>query len=98
MKINEQKGVHHPLEQPSSRPAAKNGGSAAPATGEPIHISAMSSQLSALEASLAASPEFDAGRVDAIKQAIRDGQFSIRPEAIADKLLANVEEFLKKPH
>ena len=47
---------------------------------------------------LSASPEFDSGKVEAIKQAIRDGQFSVNPGAIADKLLASVEEFLKKPH
>lgn len=98
MKISDPKSIAPQMDQAVSRPPAKNAENVAPASGEPIHISAMSSQLSALEAKLSASPEFDAGRVDAIKQAIREGQFSINPEAIADKLLANVEEFLKKPH
>ena len=98
MKITDPKGIPQPLEAPAGKPAAKNGNAIVPVAGESIHISAMSSQLSALESQLSASPEFDASRVDAIKQAIRDGQYSINPEAIADKLLANVEELLKKPH
>jgi len=32
--------------------------------------------------------------VDRIAQAIRDGQFKINPEAIADKLIQNAEELL----
>lgn len=98
MKITDPKGLAQPLGNPPAKPAAKNGNAAAPVQGEPIRISEMSGRLSALEAQLSASPAFDAGRVDAIKQAIRDGQFKINPEAIADKLLASVQEFLKKPH
>ncbi len=98
MKITDSKGVPQPAEKSVGKPVAKNGSAVAPVAGERIQISAMSTQLSALEAQLSASPAFDAGRVDAIKQAIREGQFRINPEAIADKLLANVEEFLKKPH
>ena len=63
-----------------------------------IQLSAMSGQLSALETQLSSSPAFDSARVEAIKQAIRDGQFTINSGAIADKLLAGVQEFLKKPH
>ena len=70
----------------------------APTAGEPIQLSAMSGQLSALETQLSSSPAFDSARVEAIKQAIRDGQFTINSGAIADKLLAGVQEFLKKPH
>ncbi|HSC79802.1 MAG TPA: flagellar biosynthesis anti-sigma factor FlgM [Chitinolyticbacter sp.] len=38
---------------------------------------------------------FDAARVQSIRQAIADGRFQIRPEAIADKLIASVEELLR---
>ncbi|MBK8064531.1 MAG: flagellar biosynthesis anti-sigma factor FlgM [Betaproteobacteria bacterium] len=102
MKISDSKGLPQGLEKRAAKPAngAANGHAAVASTGggEQIRISDLSSQLSSLETSLSASPEFDAGRVEAIKTAIRDGQFKINPEAIADKLLASVEEFLKKPH
>ena len=39
-------------------------------------------------------PSFDSAKVDRIAQAIRDGNFSINPGAIADKLLANAQEVL----
>jgi negative regulator of flagellin synthesis FlgM len=39
-------------------------------------------------------PSFDQAKVDRIAQAIRDGNFSSNPGAIADKLLANAQEVL----
>ena len=98
VKITDPKFASPPLEKSAGRPAARNGVPAAPAAGEPIQLSPLSSQISMLGTQLSASPEFDSGKVEAIKQAIRDGQFSVNPGAIADKLLASVEEFLKKPH
>ena len=98
MKITDPKGPAQALGNSAAKPAPKNGSGAASVAGEQIRISEMSGQLSALESELASSPAFDSGRVDAIKQAIREGKFTINPEAIADKLLASVEEFLKKPH
>jgi len=42
----------------------------------------------------AQDPSFDQAKVDRIAQAIRDGNFSINPGAIADKLLSNAQEVL----
>ena len=39
-------------------------------------------------------PSFDSAKVERIAQAIRDGNFSINPGAIADKLLSNAQEML----
>ena len=41
-----------------------------------------------------ADPTFDAAKVERIAQAIRDGQFKINAEAIADKLILNAAELL----
>lgn len=101
MKITDSKNAPQSLDKAAAKPAVKNGNgtqAAAPAAGEPIQLSALSSQISALETQLSASPAFDAAKVEAIKQSIRDGQFTINSGAIADKLLASVEEFLKEPH
>jgi negative regulator of flagellin synthesis FlgM len=37
---------------------------------------------------------FDGAKVERIAQAIRDGQFTINAEAIADKLIVNAAELL----
>lgn len=55
-----------------------------------VELSSTATQLSGL----AADATFDAAKVDRIAQAIRDGQFKVDPEAIADKLIANAEELL----
>lgn len=44
----------------------------------------------------AARSDFDQAKVDRIAQAIRDGQFKVDAEAIADKLLANARELLQR--
>lgn len=62
-------------------------------TAEPsaqVALSASASMLSRLDA----DPTFDSAKVDRIAQAIRGGQFSVNPEAIADKLISNAEELL----
>lgn len=43
---------------------------------------------------VASDGSFDAEKVQRIAQAIRDGQFRVNPEAIADKLIANAAELL----
>ena len=37
----------------------------------------------------AGSADFDSAKVDSIRQAIREGRFSVNPEAIADRLIAD---------
>ncbi len=40
------------------------------------------------------SGDFDSAKVDAIRQAIREGRFTVNPEAIADKLIADATSML----
>lgn len=47
-------------------------------------------------ASASADPTFDSAKVELIAQAIRDGQYQVNPEAIADKLIANASELLDR--
>ena len=61
-----------------------------------IKLSPLSSELAALEASLAANGDFDTAKVDAIRQAILDGKLSPDSAAIADKMLAAAAAWLGK--
>jgi negative regulator of flagellin synthesis FlgM len=61
-----------------------------------ITLSPLSSELAALEASLATHGEVDAGKVEAIRQAILDGRLSVDSAAIADKMLAAAATWLGK--
>lgn len=42
------------------------------------------------------SAEFDAGKVERLSNAIRDGNYKVNPEAIADKLISNAQELLSR--
>ncbi len=42
------------------------------------------------------SGDIDAKKVAAVKSAIEDGSFSINPEAIADKLMADAKEMFER--
>lgn len=44
----------------------------------------------------AAEPEVDLDKVNALRQAIADKTYTVNPEAIADKLLANAREMLQR--
>lgn len=53
-----------------------------------------SSQLQALSGGTGESQPMDSAKVEAIKQAIAEGRFTINPEKIADGLLSSVKELL----
>ncbi|MDR0213303.1 MAG: flagellar biosynthesis anti-sigma factor FlgM [Comamonas sp.] len=61
------------------------------AAGVPVSFS---SSARALDNQGRASADFDTERVKAMREAIANGTFRVNAEAVADKLLANTEEFL----
>jgi negative regulator of flagellin synthesis FlgM len=84
--------------QKVATPAADARTGAAPAGNEraPAEASAKV-ELSAAASFLAAqgdTGDFDAEKVARIAQAIRDGQFEVNAEAIADKLIAHTRDLL----
>jgi negative regulator of flagellin synthesis FlgM len=60
------------------------------AAGSSVQLSSAASGLMAATG----TPEFDAAKVERMRQAIADGSFQVNPEAIADKLIANAQEVL----
>jgi negative regulator of flagellin synthesis FlgM len=61
-----------------------------------VKLTPLSSQLQALESSLANVQVVDTARVEAIKQAISEGRFKINPDAVAERLLTSVKELVLK--
>lgn len=55
-----------------------------------VRLSSAVSDLSAAQAEGA----FDAAKVERVSAAIRNGQFTVNAEAIADKLIVNAQELL----
>ena len=49
------------------------------------------SHAASLIAGATSDPSFDTAKVERIAQAIRDGKFTVNPEAIADKLILNAQ-------
>lgn len=75
---------------PTAAPQGKSGAQ------DKVQITALSSQLQAMESSMGNMPVVDSARVEAIKLAISEGRFKINPEVIADSLLASVKDLMQK--
>ena len=73
----------------SAKVSATGGGSSA------VQLSPLSARLKELASSLS-GPEFDRAKVDEIKQAIRDGKLAIKPDAVADRMIADVKDRIAK--
>lgn len=76
---------------PAAEEAAKSTQVATSSAGVPVSFS---NSAKALDPTGRATTEFDADRVQAMRDAIANGTFSVSAEAIADKLLANTGEIL----
>lgn len=95
--------IGNPLDKPGLAPAAGRGTAAESGSAKVNGASTESSSRVALSSAAAsllggAVAEFDAGKVERISTAISQGQYTVNPEAIADKLLANAQELLSRPH
>ena len=60
-----------------------------------VHVSALGTQLQAIEDQLRVGDGVDIAKVAEIRQAIAEGRLQIRPEVIADRLLETVRELLR---
>jgi negative regulator of flagellin synthesis FlgM len=81
---------------PGARTAAKGsaGTDASPTTSQ-VSLSDLSRTLSAMETG-GANGAADSNRISEIKAAIRNGEFKVNAEVVADKLLQSVHEMLGK--
>jgi len=72
---------------------AASASSAAAAAGVPVTLS---SAAKALEQTSRNQGDFDAGKVKAVRSAIENGTFKVDAEVVADKMLANTQEFIAR--
>lgn len=63
-------------------------------TGDRVEITSMSTQVQALEASLASVEVIDSQRVNHIKREISEGRFQVNAEVVADRLVAAVKDLV----
>lgn len=70
-------------------PAAQNSSSGT------VTLSPMSTKLQSLEAKVAADNVYDAEKVESIKLAIKNGQFNVNTEKVADGLINTVKDLLQ---
>jgi negative regulator of flagellin synthesis FlgM len=87
----------NPAITPAADPALRSAGTAAsvaPAAKaratDQVDLSAAGAQIG----TLGSTSDFDSAKVDAIRQAIRDGKFSVNAGAIADRLIADATSLL----
>jgi negative regulator of flagellin synthesis FlgM len=78
-------------------PRSGKGAASAPGSGgsEQVQLSPLSSQLQAIESSMADTPVVDSARVAEIRQAIAEGRFRVNPDVVADHLLQTARELLR---
>jgi negative regulator of flagellin synthesis FlgM len=61
-----------------------------------VAVSVSQAALALEKADRTQAAEIDAKKVASVRAAIQDGTFAVNAEAIADKLLANAQEMLKR--
>lgn len=81
---------------PTSAAATAAATTAAAAAARPKEAAQASAHVHAMPSAVGGS-DFDAARVAAIREDIRAGRYQIRPERIADGLLASVRDLLDAP-
>jgi negative regulator of flagellin synthesis FlgM len=75
-------------------PAGASSAQQSPVAQDSVQLTS-SSQLQALDSKMESVPVVDAAKVEAIKQAIAEGRFTIDAGAIADGLIATAKELVR---
>lgn len=61
-----------------------------------VTLSPTATQIQSLETGINQSSGFDTAKVEALKQSINEGRYTVNPEAIADKLISSARELLSQ--
>lgn len=74
--------------QARAKTSANTAPNAAPAPADSVDLTDSARQLQDLQAAVAGTPVVDSGRVEALRDAIANGSYTVDPQRIADGLLA----------
>ena len=101
MKIGQQSDISPAVAQINQPAVAKAGQGVVSAAGNDLKAPGVDVTVSDLARTLeqtrsADTPDVDMEKVNAMRQAIEQNTFTVNPEAIADKLLANAQEMLNR--
>ncbi|WP_198972592.1 flagellar biosynthesis anti-sigma factor FlgM [Xylophilus sp. ASV27] len=82
----------------SAAPAAASPAAAAAAPAATVTVSSLARAMesTAIAGSSAATPDFNAEKVAQVRAAIADGSYKVNAGAIADRLLANAQQLLRR--
>ncbi len=61
-----------------------------------VKLTAKSALMQSLESALAKLPDSDVGKIEEIRQAIAEGRFHVNEEAVAEKLIHEAMENLRR--
>ena len=92
-------GVGHSAPSRSATESSDKGQGGAPSAGGPAPAASATVKLSAAAQVLldgGGGSGFNAEKVDRMRKAISDGTYKVNAEAIADKLIANAQDLLKR--
>jgi negative regulator of flagellin synthesis FlgM len=84
-----------PISGGGSRPGKGAASTPGSGGGDRVQLSPLSSQLQAIESSMADTPVVDSARVAEIRQAIAEGRFRVNPDVVAEHLLQTARELLR---
>jgi negative regulator of flagellin synthesis FlgM len=68
----------------------------APAGGDSLTLTESSTRIRSLETQLASIDVTDAGKVESVKAALANGTFAVDAEVVADRLIDQTKETLRK--
>jgi negative regulator of flagellin synthesis FlgM len=93
--IGDSKGPARPASPSNSKSSGKP--VATPATTDTVSLTETAARLRELEAALANAPDVDSARVEALRQAIAEGQYDVDSVHVAEKLVALERDLFGKP-
>lgn len=90
--VNGQSGLNRAADAPGQPAAGSPAAASAPGSATTVRLSDAARALQQIEA--AGGGSFDSRKVEAVRQELVNGTFSVNAQVVADRMLANAQELL----